>query len=56
MSERVSSLAKTFLQDAMKDGGELHNLVKEDAKSIIYREVEPVDTDFEERGKDEGKS
>jgi|GEM_PF-1691766 len=56
IGERVSSLAKTFLQDAMQEGGQLHTLVKSEAKSIIYRGIEPVDTEFEENGKDEGKS
>jgi hypothetical protein len=45
---RVSSLAKTFLKDAMEEGGTLHDLVKAEAKEIIYRGIEPVDTDFED--------
>ncbi|MCT8327926.1 hypothetical protein [Albidovulum sediminis] len=56
IGDRVSSLAKTFLQDAIKEGGELHDLVKNEAKSIIYRGVEPVDTEFEEGEKEEGTS
>lgn len=56
IGDRVSSLAKTFLQDAMQEGGQLHTLVKNEAKSIIYRGIEPVDTEFEETGKEEGKS
>lgn len=40
----------------MKEGGELHNLVKNEAKSIIYRDIEPIDTQFEENVSKEGKS
>ncbi|MGO4915693.1 hypothetical protein [Pseudogemmobacter sp. W21_MBD1_M6] len=53
IGDRVSSLAKTFLKDAMEEGGELHNLVKEEAKSIIYRGVEPVDTQYDEGAREE---
>jgi hypothetical protein len=56
IGDRVSSLAKSFLQDSMKEGGELHNLVKNEAKSIIYRDIEPIDTQFEENVSKEGKS
>lgn len=55
IGDRVSSLAKTFLQDAMKEGGELHDLVKNEAKSIIYRGVEPVDTQYDEGAKGDDK-
>ena len=46
IGDRVSSLAKTYLQEALHDGGELHTLVKNEAKEIIYRGVEPIDTDY----------
>lgn len=55
IGDRVSSLAKTYLQDAMKEGGTLHDLVKAEAKEIIYRGVEPVDTDFDEEQETEDK-
>jgi len=55
IDSRVSTLAKTFLQNAMKEGGALHDLVKAEAKEIIYRGIEPVDTDFEEETDGEGK-
>ena len=45
---KVSTSAKEFLKESVKDGGELHNLVRAEAKEIIYRGIEPVDTDFEE--------
>ena len=48
---KVSTSAKEFLKESVKDGGELHKLVRAEAKEIIYRGIEPVDTDFEE---DEG--
>lgn len=48
IGDRVSSLATTFLRDAMKEGGQLHSLVKDEAKAIIYRGVEPVDTEYDE--------
>jgi hypothetical protein len=56
IGDRVSSLAATFLKEAMKENGELYNLVKSEAKAIIYRGVEPIDSEFEEIEKDEGKA
>ncbi|WP_299507512.1 hypothetical protein [Cypionkella sp.] len=55
IGERVSSLATTFLKDAMKEGGELHKLVKEEAKEIMYRDIEPIDTEFTDDAKEEEK-
>lgn len=45
---KVSTSAKEFLKESVKEGGELHNLVRAEAKEIIYRGIEPVDTDFED--------
>lgn len=56
IGEHVSQLATSFLKEAIKDGGELHKLVKDEAKSIIYRGIEPVDTEFEDSGAGEGKA
>lgn len=47
---RVSKLATTFLKDALDDGGPLHNMVKDEVKDIMYRDISPVDTDFEDDG------
>jgi len=55
IGNKVSELATTFLQDAIKEGGELHTLVKDEAKSIIYRGIEPINTDYDEVTKDEAK-
>lgn len=40
IGDRVSSLAKTSLQEAMKDGGSLHELVKLEAQSTTNRNVQ----------------
>lgn len=49
---KVSESAKEFLKDSVKDGGELHRLVKEEAKEIIYADIQPVDSDFDEEGEE----
>lgn len=53
IGDRVSSLATAFLQKSVKEGGELHELVKQEAKSIIYRGIDPVDPDFSEEPESE---
>lgn len=40
--ERVSSLATIFLQNSIKEGGELHDLVQKETQLIMYRGVEPA--------------
>lgn len=45
---KVSESAKEFLKDSVKEGGELHRLVKEEAKEIIYAGIQPVDSEFDE--------
>lgn len=40
IGERVSSLAQTFLKESMSEGGELHNLVKSEAQSSIYQNMQ----------------
>lgn len=52
IESKVSSSAKEFLRESIEDGGELHRLVKEEAKEIIYRDIQPVDSDYDE---EEGK-
>ncbi len=47
---KVSESAKEFLKESVKDGGELHRLVKEEAKEIIYGDIQPVDSDYEDEG------
>lgn len=46
IGERVSTLATQFLRDAFNDGGPLHKMVKEEVKDIMYRDISPVDTDY----------
>lgn len=46
IGERVSVLVTSFLKDALNDGGPLHNMVKEEVKDIMYRDISPVDTDY----------
>jgi hypothetical protein len=55
IGERVNGLAISFLQDAIKEDGKLYNLVKDEAKNIIYRGIDPIDEEFSEE-KDEAKS
>ncbi|WJY23037.1 hypothetical protein QTA57_08170 [Fontisubflavum oceani] len=52
IESKVSSSAKEFLRESIEDGGELHRLVKEEAKEIIYGDIQPVDSDYDE---EEGK-
>lgn len=49
---KVSQSAKEFLKESVEDGGELHRLVKEEAKEIIYAGIQPVDSDFDEGGEE----
>lgn len=48
IGNRVSQSAKEFLRESVKDGGELHRLVKNEAKEIIYKGVQPIDEDYDE--------
>jgi hypothetical protein len=48
IGDRVSSLATSFLKDGLKEGGELRSLIRNEAKDIIFRDIEPVDIEFED--------
>jgi hypothetical protein len=54
--ERVSSLATTFLQNSIKEGGELHDLVKKETQSIMYKDVEPASLADDEDHLENGES
>lgn len=57
IGDRVSSLATTFLKDALDDGGSLHNMVKGEVKEIMYGDIQPVyfDTGDDEQTGDNHK-
>jgi len=46
IGNKVSASSKEFLRESVKDGGELHTLVRNEAKEIIYQGIEPVDIEF----------
>lgn len=48
IGNKVSASAREFLRESVKEGGELHALVKNEAKDIIFLGIEPVDTEFDE--------
>lgn len=52
IGDKVTTASREFLRESVKEGGDLHALVKKEAKSIIYRGIEPVDTEFEEEADD----
>lgn len=53
IGERVSTLVTSFLKEAIDEGGPLHKTVKNEVKDIMYRDISPVDTDYEDDEKAE---
>lgn len=53
IGERVSTLATAFLKEAIDKGGALHKTVKNEVKDIMYRDISPVDINYEDDEKAE---
>ena len=47
LDSRVASVAIAFLKKSVAEGGEIHDIVKSEAKSIIFRGIEPMSSEDE---------
>ena len=52
IGRKVEQTSERLMSEAVGDGGSLHNTVKKEVNRIMYREINPIDTEFEEQKDD----